>query len=251
MKNTVFLRIIIVFMTFNDLHSEVLRSSSKKYSSLCVCYSTPNELFLSIVSLLRHNDTCSVRHCHQGQFYPPLFHLTQLIPQLINHSHCLRDFQCLHSLHTPEHCNQCYISSSLMVHNHSFQSEGLPMSTCFHLCQYDPSCGTLCLNEQTTVALSCYNCQSPRSHISCYCIQANPLALDSSIVVKSSKKRWMEKLGLPAAGYLFLLILSVIPLFIVVKLIYQQLDRYQNGSIDRRTHIHMNRKLFRRPSAAV
>ncbi|UJR08815.1 hypothetical protein I4U23_013070 [Adineta vaga] len=246
------INIVVIMIRFDRLNGELNECFRQEYSPLCICHSTSSDLFLSILSLSQCNNSLSVHHCHQGHFHPPLFHLTQLIPQLANHSHCLQSLHCLHSLPMSQHCNQCYLTSSLLSSlNHSFRANYLSMNTCFYLCQYDTSCGFLCLNEHITESVICHQCQKPRHNIACYCIKTEPLSSCFSVAYKKTTEQWMEKHGLPAAGYLLLIILSIIPLVIVVKLVYYQCDRYQNGSIDHSIHVHSNRQLSYGSSTAV
>lgn len=129
----------------------------QEHSPLCFCRSLLSDLFLAKLSLSNCNDFLSLHHCYQIRLYPPSFHLTQLIPQLSNLTHCLKDIHCLHTLNLPEYCPQCQILPSLLTDN----------DTCFNLCEHNRSCGFVCLNQPIIISIHCHICLGQRHNISC------------------------------------------------------------------------------------
>ncbi|CAF0952171.1 unnamed protein product [Rotaria sp. Silwood1] len=214
--------------------------SDQEHSSLCFCRSSYRrsiltDLFLAKIFLSQCNNSFSTRQCHQNEFYPPLFDLTQLIPSLTNLSHCLEHKHCLHKLHSIQYCQQCQLlTSSLLTHNNLYpiheMINNLSNDICFYLCHHDRSCGFLCLNRNIIVSINCYLCQGRIQNITCRCIKNKQLLTCLQSSYESTTHRWMQKRGFPAAGILATLVLAVILLVIAIKLIYHQLDRNRTTS---------------------
>lgn len=171
MKHILFLltNIIIIMINFNLVHGidESNGCSDQEHSLLCFCRSTYQhsilpDLFLAKLSLFQCDDFLSPNHCHQSRFHPPSFHLTQLIPQLSNHSHCLEDIHCLHTLNFTEHCRRCHVLPSLLIPNDSYN-----IDACFNVCEHNTSCGFVCLNQTVILSINCDTCRGRKHNVSC------------------------------------------------------------------------------------
>ncbi|CAF3823503.1 unnamed protein product [Adineta steineri] len=244
-------------MKFDYIDGESRKCSEPEYSPLCICrssyrHSINTDLFLATLSLSQCNNSRSNQQCRQSQFHPPSFHLTQLIPKLANLSHCFQQLHCLQTLKSVQRCKQCYLTSSLVTHNNSYYTnrafDNLPTDACFYLCQYDTSCGFLCLNQHVTISINCNICQGHRKNITCRCIKPKQSAVCLQSSFETTTEPWMQKRGFPAAAYLLLLILFVIILVITIKLIYYQLDRCQLRFINHSIFSNQGQRLSRSSS---
>jgi hypothetical protein len=159
MKCLVLLVILMMDIAGTDVSN---RCADQQYSPLCFCrvsYTNSSfiDLFLARLILSQCENSLPIHHCGQSQFNPPSFRLTQLIPQVTNLSHCLEDVNCLHILHSRQHCQQCQL-----IHNDSSYTE-----TCFNFCEHNPSCGIICLNQSILISINCSQCHEQEANISC------------------------------------------------------------------------------------
>jgi hypothetical protein len=152
--------------------------SHVEHSSLCFCRSTYRlsaiiDLFVAQVSLSQCTTSNERMHlCRQGRFYPSSTHITQLVPNLVNHSHCFDDLRCLNALRHNQRCKQCQIiSSSFRTENTSYvistTKQQLPADSCFYLCDHDQSCGFLCFDRRVTMNIQCDHCRGRRQNVTC------------------------------------------------------------------------------------
>lgn len=150
--------IIVVMKNFDSIAGTDVSNgcSGQQYSPLCFCRAT-YDLFLARLILFQCKNSLPIRHCCQSQFNPPSFHLTQLIPQVMNLSHCLEDVHCLHTLNSRQHCRQCQLTDNDSSHT----------ETCFNFCEQNPSCGIVCLNQSVMISINCSQCHGRHSNISC------------------------------------------------------------------------------------
>jgi hypothetical protein len=156
---------IVLMMNFNSIAGTddvSNRCSGQQYSPLCFCrasyqYSSFTDLFLARLILSQCENSLPIPYCHQNQFNPPSFRLTQLIPQVTNLSYCLEDVHCLHTLHSKQYCRQCQLT-----HNDSSHTE-----ICFNFCEQNPSCGIVCLSQPIMISINCSQCHERKSNISC------------------------------------------------------------------------------------
>jgi hypothetical protein len=171
MRHVVFLltNVIIIIVHFNPIDGihESNGCSDQEYSPLCFCRSSDQhsiltDRFLAKLSLSQCDGSLSIRHCRQSRFHPPSFHLTELIPQLTNLSHCLKDTHCLHTLHFIQHCQQCQVIPLLLTLNSSYRTDA-----CFNICQKHLSCGFVCLNQPIILSIICNICRGRNQNISC------------------------------------------------------------------------------------
>jgi hypothetical protein len=156
---------------------ESLSCSDREQSPLCFCQSIYRrslltDIFLSKLSLSQCTTKNSTRQCRQGRFSPSSTHVTQLIPNLVNHSQCLEDIRCLHTLRTIQRCHQCQMTpSSLMTENTSYlvstSTNDLPNDSCFYICEHDKSCGFLCFDRRITITVNCNICRGRRYNVTC------------------------------------------------------------------------------------
>ncbi|CAF1478046.1 unnamed protein product [Rotaria sordida] len=223
--------VIVIMMCFDHMNvkDKLNVSSNQEYSPLCFCHSSyQRSIFLAKISLSQCDNSLTIRQCHESKFYPPSFDLTQLIPSLINFSHCLNHIHCLHKLHSIQHCQHCQLETLLFTHNDFYPIDktinNLSTNRCFNLCQHDTSCGFLCLHQNVIISINCHICQGRRQNVTCRCIKikSSHSCLESSY--ESTTSRWMQKRGFPAAGILATLVLAAILLVIAIKLIYHRLD---------------------------
>jgi hypothetical protein len=129
-------------------------------------------MFLSKLSLSQCATSYSTRQCLQGRFSSSSTHVTQLVPNLVNHSHCLENIQCLQTLHNTQRCQHCQISSSsLLTENTSYiistKTNNLPTDSCFYICEHDKSCGFLCFDRRITITINCNTCRGRRRNVTC------------------------------------------------------------------------------------
>ncbi|CAF3094247.1 unnamed protein product [Rotaria sp. Silwood2] len=226
-------KVIVIIMCFNHIDGKSTGCFNQEYSPLCFCRSSYRrsiitDLFLAKVSLSQCDNFLSISQCHQSEFYPPSFDLTQLIPSLINLSHCLEHIHCLHKLRSMQRCQQCQLTPSLSTHNNSYSipetMNNLSTDVCFYLCQHDTSCGFLCLSRNVIMSINCHICQGRIQNVTCRCIKSKQSQTCLQSSYENTTNRWMQKRGFPAAGILATLVLAVILLVIAIKLIYHQLD---------------------------
>ena len=107
--------VLLVILMMDTVGTDVSnRCADQQYSPLCFCrvsYTNSSliDLFLARLILSQCENSLPIHHCGQSQFNPPSFRLTQLVPQVTNLSHCLEDVNCLHILHSRQHCQQCQL----------------------------------------------------------------------------------------------------------------------------------------------
>jgi hypothetical protein len=129
-------------------------------------------MFISKLFLSQCTTSYSTRQCRQGRFSPSSTHVTQLVPNLVNHSHCLDDIHCLQTLRNTQRCRRCQlIPSSLLTENSSYTISttrtNLPTDSCFYICEHDQSCGFLCFDRRVTITINCNICQGGRRNVTC------------------------------------------------------------------------------------
>jgi len=156
---------------------ESLPCSDREQSPLCFCrsfyrHSLLTDIFLSKLSLSQCTTSYSTRQCRQGRFSASSTHVTQLIPNLANHSHCLENTHCLQTLRNAQRCQHCQITSStLMSENSSYiistTTNKLPTDSCFYVCEHDKSCGFLCFDRRVTITVNCNLCRGRRRNVTC------------------------------------------------------------------------------------
>jgi hypothetical protein len=156
MRHAVFplTNVIIIMIIFDRINSRD-GCFDQEHSPLCFCRSFQRhplliDLFLAKLSLSQCDH---FHHCHQNRFHPPSFNLTQLT----NLSHCLDDIHCLHPLYSIKYCRRCQL-----IYNDSYRTD-----TCWNLCEKNPSCGVICLNQPSIVSINCEICQGQMENISC------------------------------------------------------------------------------------
>lgn len=217
------------------------------YSPLCFCHSTIRRslltnIFLSKISLSQCISSYSTHQCRQGRFSPSSTYVTQLVPNLVNHSQCLENTHCLQTLRTDQRCRQCQIIPSISVTENtsyiiSTTTNHLPTDSCFYLCEHDKSCGFLCFDRRISVTVNCNSCRGRRRNVTCRCMRTKQTPTCSSTLIETTTTaRWMQKRGFPAAGILALLVLFTILFIIAMKLINHRLNSLthrQNSSIRR------------------
>ena len=104
------------------------------------------------------------RQCHHARFFPSSRHVSQLLPNLVNHTHCIEDVRCLQTLRTHQRCQQCQIISSPLSNyeniSHRISTTHVdPLSdSCFYLCEHDHSCGFLCYDRRVMIKIQCDLC---------------------------------------------------------------------------------------------
>ena len=152
--------------------------SDREHSPLCFCQSSYRrspltDIFLARLSLSQCAMSHSTRQCRQGRFYPSTTHITQLVPNLVNLTHCLRGPQCLHTLSSMQRCHECRILPSLLPttdnSSHMIKPSGnnLSAGTCFYVCERDQSCGFLCFDRRITAKIECDACRGRRRNVTC------------------------------------------------------------------------------------
>jgi hypothetical protein len=156
---------------------ESIPCSDREHSPLCFCRSSYRrssltDIFLAKLSLSQCATSYSTRQCRQGRFYPSTTHISQLVPNLVNHTHCLEDKHCLHTLHKTQRCQRCQIvSSSLLTENTSYiistTTKHLPTDSCFYICEHDKSCGFLCFDRRITITVHCDIYRGRRRNVTC------------------------------------------------------------------------------------
>ena len=151
--------------------------SDREHSPLCFCQSSyrrslVTDIFLARLSLSQCAMSHSARQCRQGRFYPSTTHVTQLVPNLVNLTHCLREPQCLHTLSSIQRCHQCQIIPSLLSTDNTSHMirpsrNNLSADSCFHVCEHDQSCGFLCFDRRITAKIQCNACRGRRRNVTC------------------------------------------------------------------------------------
>ncbi|CAF0928130.1 unnamed protein product [Adineta ricciae] len=220
--------------------------ADREQSPLCFCQSTYRrfslpDIFLSKLDLLQCSTQNSTRQCRQGRFSPSTTHVTQLIPNLANHSHCTDDSRCLHPIRAIQRCSQCEITPSTpLAENSSYvnttSTDNLPSDSCFHVCDHDRSCGFVCFDRRVTITVVCKLCRGYRRNVTCRCARERQPYSCLQTISDTTTARWMQKRGFPAAGILALLVLVTVLLIIAMKLINHRiaiLIRRKNGSVRR------------------
>lgn len=149
----------------------------REKSPLCFCRSIQGrtllrDLFISKISLSKCSASSSTRQCRQGRLYPSSTNVTQLVPNLVNYSHCLKDRHCLQTLRNTQRCQNCQIiPPSLLTENTSYTisttTNNLPTDSCFYICEHDKSCGFLCFDRRITITISCKLCGGRRRNVTC------------------------------------------------------------------------------------
>ncbi|CAF3416061.1 unnamed protein product [Rotaria socialis] len=251
-------------MFFYHINGESFPCSNREHSPLCFCRSSyrrssSQDLFISKISLSQCSTSNSSTHCRHGRLSPSSTHVTQLVPNLVNYSHCLESTQCLHALHNIQRCQQCQIMpSSLSTENTSYvvstERSNLPTDSCFHICENDKSCGFLCFDRRISITVNCSFCRGRRRNVTCRCVkvkQSRSSCLRSS--AETTTPRWMQKRGFPAAGILALLVLVTVLLIIVIKLISHQLERLavHKARLNRRSITTITTYRSRQPSPST
>ncbi|UJR37419.1 hypothetical protein I4U23_030123 [Adineta vaga] len=239
--------------------------SDREHSPLCFCQSSYrnfslSDIFLSKLSLFRCTTNDSTLQCRQGRFSPSSTHITQLIPNLVNHNHCTEDARCLHPLRAIQRCSQCQmVSSILSTENSSYvittSTNHLPTDSCFYVCEHDKSCGFVCFDRRITMTVVCSSCRGYRRNVTCRCARDRQTYSCFQTTYNTTTPRWMQKRGFPAAGILALLVLVTSLLIIAMKLINRRigvLTRRKNGSVRRSiTTLTTYRSRQASPSTAV
>ena len=149
----------------------------REYTPICFCQSTYKnsqltDMFISKLVLYQCTTSYSIRQCRQGRFSPSSTHVTQLVPNLVNHSHCLDDMYCLQTLRNSQRCQRCQLTPpSLLTENSSYTisttTTNLPSDSCFYVCEHDKSCGFLCLDKRITIKIDCNICDGLRRNVTC------------------------------------------------------------------------------------
>ncbi|CAF1934345.1 unnamed protein product [Rotaria magnacalcarata] len=265
---TGYIVLIATFMTmfFYQINGESYPCSNREHSPLCFCRSSYRrssieDLFISKIFLSQCSTSNSSTHCRQGRLSPSSTNVTQLVPNLVNYSHCLESTQCLHTLHSMQRCQQCQIMpSSLSTDNASHvistEKSSLPTDSCFYICENDKSCGFLCVDRRISITVDCSFCRGRRRNVTCRCVkvkQSRSSCLQSSTETTTTTPRWMQKRGFPAAGILALLVLVTVLLIIAIKLISHQLERLarHKARVNRRSITTITTYRSRQPSPST
>ncbi|CAF0936983.1 unnamed protein product [Adineta steineri] len=246
-----------------DLSGESISCSDREQSPLCFCQSSYRRslitnIFLSKISLSQCANKYSTRQCRQGRFSPSSTHVTQLIPNLVNHSHCIEDDRCLHALRIIQRCYQCQITPSSSPNENtsytvSTSPNDLPADSCFHVCEHDKSCGFLCFDRRITFTVECKLCRGYRRNVTCRCAREKQSQTCFQSTPETTTPRWMQKRGFPAAGILALLVTVTILMIIVIKLINRRigvLAQRKHGSV-RRSITTITTYRSRQPSPSI
>ena len=150
----------------------------REQSSLCFCRSSYrrssiSDLFLSQISLNECSyDSRGIRLCRQARLYPNVQHITDLVPNLINQTHCFETNRCLSTSIQQQRCQQCEISANVLrTENTSYVISTTridpPTDSCFYLCEHDRSCGFICIDRRVTMKIHCDRCRGRRKNITC------------------------------------------------------------------------------------
>ncbi|CAF0971557.1 unnamed protein product [Rotaria sordida] len=250
-------------MNFYHIDGDSVPCSNREHSPLCFCRSSYRrslltDLFISKISLSQCATSYSSRQCRQGRLSPSSTHVTQLVPNLVNYSHCLEDAHCLHTLNNTQRCQRCQITpSSLLTENISYiistTTNHLPTDSCFYICEHDKSCGFLCFDRRITVTINCNICRGRRRNVTCRCINTKQPQSCLRLTTETTTPRWMQKRGFPAAGILALMVLATALLIIIIKLITRQLDLLagRNTKTRRRSITTMTTYRSRQPSPST
>lgn len=127
---------------------------------------------MSKISLFQCSNTHSTTQCRQGRLSQSSTHVTQLVPNLVNYSHCLANTHCLYTLPNTQRCQRCQIMPSSLLtenisHTISTQTNNLPTDSCFYICENDKSCGFLCFDRRITMTINCNLCRGRRRNVTC------------------------------------------------------------------------------------
>ena len=155
-----FLLLIIIHVNSIRTMNQSMACSSQSSSPLCFCRlfsrsTNMKDFFLGQLSLIQCNQSYS---CRRIRFYSPNFHLTDLLPQMNNLSYCFNHTRCLRMLSSKKSCRQCRLN---------YQNTSSIQDSCFHFCDENPSCGTLCLKQSITLTIHCRQCRGRKHNLTC------------------------------------------------------------------------------------